>query len=46
MPLSPTAGYVFLRGALNSGFDPNPWSLSFGYTIPLSTMAKLAAAAL
>jgi hypothetical protein len=38
IPLSKRLGYLMARSKLNGGFDPNPWTLTLGYTIPLSTL--------
>ena len=35
VPVPGDLGYVVLRGRLDSGFNPNPWALTLGYTIPL-----------
>lgn len=40
VPITRSLGYLVARGSLNAGFDPNPWSLQLGYTIPLSTLAQ------
>jgi hypothetical protein len=40
IPVTRDLGYVVARGTLNAGFDPNPWSLQIGYTIPLSTLVR------
>ena len=36
VPVPNDLGYLMLRGRLNSNFDPNPWSVTLGYTIPLT----------
>jgi hypothetical protein len=38
VPITKDLGYVSLRGSLNGGFDPNPWGVTIGYTIPLTTL--------
>lgn len=40
VPITERLGYLMARAQVNSGFDPNPWFISLGYTIPLSTMAS------
>lgn len=40
VPINERLGYVFARGQINALFDPNPWFISLGYTIPLSTITS------
>jgi hypothetical protein len=35
------AGYLTLRGSMNTGFDPNPWTATVGYTLPIGDLLKL-----
>lgn len=41
VPITEKLGYVMARGQINSGFDPDPWTLQLGYTIPLSSLVSL-----
>ena len=41
VPVSEQLGYLVARGSINFGFDPNPWTLTLGYTIPISQFGKL-----
>lgn len=34
-------GYLTFRGTMNSGFDPNPWTATVGYTLPLSGIVDI-----
>jgi hypothetical protein len=38
VPVPNDLGYLMLRGRLNSNFDPNPWTVTLGYTVPLSKL--------
>jgi hypothetical protein len=39
VPVSRPLGYIFFRGGLVAGIDPNPWFIGIGYTIPIGTLA-------
>jgi hypothetical protein len=42
VPVARALGYLTAHGTLNFGFDPNPWTLTLGYTLPISQLgAKL-----
>jgi hypothetical protein len=45
VPISRQLGYIMARGSFYTDFDPNPWSLQIGYTIPISTVLKAVAGA-
>lgn len=38
VPITEKLGYLMVRGQVNTGFNPNPWALQLGYTIPLSSL--------
>jgi hypothetical protein len=40
VPITERLGYLVARGHMNSGFDPNPWFIQLGYTIPLSSLVS------
>jgi hypothetical protein len=40
VPITQKLGYIMARGQINAFFDPNPWFISLGYTIPLSTITS------
>lgn len=40
VPISEKLGYIIARGQINADFDPNPWFIQLGYTIPLSTFVE------
>ncbi len=40
LPVTKSLGYLTARGSINMDMDPNPWSLTLGYTIPLSQFQK------
>lgn len=40
IPITKELGYVFLRATSNHGFDPNPWTVTVGYTLPINQIAK------
>jgi hypothetical protein len=41
LPVTKSLGYLTARGSINMNMDPNPWSLTLGYTIPLSQFQKV-----
>jgi hypothetical protein len=41
VPVTESLGYLVARGNINFGFNPNPWTLTLGYTIPISQFSKL-----
>ncbi|HEX7410276.1 MAG TPA: hypothetical protein VF515_21860 [Candidatus Binatia bacterium] len=42
VPITEKLGYLMARAQINSGFNPDPWALQLGYTIPLSSLLAAA----
>jgi hypothetical protein len=40
VPVPGNMGYIVSRGSINAGFDPNPWLIQIGYTIPIGRLAE------
>ncbi len=38
IPIPNDLGYISARGTFNVGFDPNPWTIMFGYSIPFGAI--------
>jgi hypothetical protein len=43
IPITKSLGYLVLRGGMNAGYDPNPWAVTIGWTIPLSSFGNVLA---
>jgi hypothetical protein len=41
IPITKELGYLFLRATTNHGFDPNPWTTTVGYTLPIGNLVSM-----
>jgi len=41
VPILKELGYIFLRATTNHAVDPNPWTTTIGYTIPIDQLVSM-----